>query len=584
MAHIALYRTWRSKTFSEIVGQKHIVQTLQNALKEDRISHAYLFCGPRGTGKTSTAKIFAKALNCIHGAIDEPCNSCSFCQRISEGSFMDIIEIDAASNRGIEEIRDLRDQVKFAPTEAKYKVYIIDEVHMLTTEAFNALLKTLEEPPSHIIFIFATTEAHKLPLTVISRCQRYDFRRVAIHDQIQRLQYVCEREQITIEQDALHYIARLSDGGMRDALSLLDQLTSFCSGAIEVSDVISMTGGVPSDQIERLIKAIKGQQLDIVLEIIDSMMQEGKSADRCLDQVVDYYRDLLLVHQIPQSSIVLERIFDVTRMLHIAEWFSVTEIFQTIEILIQHQSEMKYAVQPQTILEMALMKVSTRNSQQQENEGRVEQEAVHSQHTDQWQQLTERIHKLETQIIDLKNKSIHDSSQTMILSGNAQTTQNITSHTKASLPFNKTVAKLQAYVEVANSPETTLVNSKWNQILSAVKSKKVTVHAWLVNGDLVSVNKDEILLAFKNEMHKNTTEKPENKQIIEEVVSQVLEKSYRLITVMRKEWDDAQSKDVAEIDQKFELQHESQPTAENEEWIREAIHLFGEDIVEIKED
>nr|WP_313789364.1 DNA polymerase III subunit gamma/tau [Paenibacillus larvae] len=212
MAHIALYRTWRSQLFRDVVGQKHITQTLQNSLREQRFTHAYLFSGPRGTGKTSTAKIFAKAVNCMHGPAEEPCNECSACIRITQGAVMDVIEIDAASNRGVEEIRDIRDKVKYAPTEVRYKVYIIDEVHMLTTEAFNALLKTLEEPPEHVIFILATTEPHKLPATIISRCQRFDFRRISLEEQVQRLRFVCKQEGIHVEDEALHYIGRLSDG------------------------------------------------------------------------------------------------------------------------------------------------------------------------------------------------------------------------------------------------------------------------------------------------------------------------------------------------------------------------------------
>jgi len=302
MAHLALYRAWRPQTFKDMVGQQHIVQTLQNAIREDRLSHAYLFSGPRGTGKTSAAKILAKAVNCEHGPSPEPCNQCSQCERITSGSVMDVIEIDAASNRGVEEIRDIRDKVKYSPTEVRRKVYIIDEVHMLTTEAFNALLKTLEEPPGHVMFVLATTEPHKLPPTIISRCQRFDFRRVSLEEQAGRLREICTEEQITAEEAALQYIARLSDGGMRDALSLLDQISSFTGGQVSLEQAIEATGGLPSEQFARLAVAIREHDASKVLLEIDEMMKAGKSADKCLEQLMHYFRDLLLSQLAPEAG------------------------------------------------------------------------------------------------------------------------------------------------------------------------------------------------------------------------------------------------------------------------------------------
>ena len=226
MAYVALYRKWRPKTFSDLVGQEHVSRTLSQAIETGRVGHAYLFSGPRGTGKTSTAKILAKALNCEQGPTTEPCNECESCRRVNDGTSMDVFEIDAASNRGIDEIRDLRETVKFAPANGKYKVYIIDEVHMLTSEAFNALLKTLEEPPERVVFILATTEVHKVPATIQSRCQRYDFKRIAVREIAERLRYVAENSEIKAEDAALALIARESAGGMRDALSTLDQCAS----------------------------------------------------------------------------------------------------------------------------------------------------------------------------------------------------------------------------------------------------------------------------------------------------------------------------------------------------------------------
>ncbi|MEW9699217.1 DNA polymerase III subunit gamma/tau [Paenibacillus sp. SI8] len=581
MAHIALYRTWRSQTFREVVGQKHITQTLQNSLRENRLTHAYLFNGPRGTGKTSTAKILAKAVNCEKGPAEEPCNECSACQRITEGAVMDVVEIDAASNRGVEEIRDIRDKVKYAPTEVRQKVYIIDEVHMLTTEAFNALLKTLEEPPAHVMFILATTEPHKIPATIISRCQRFDFRRVSMDEQVQRLQYVCDQEHIAISEEAIHYIARLSDGGMRDALSLLDQAASFATGEVQLSDILSITGGVASDQFKKLVLAIKDKDLGAALELVDTFMQEGKSADKCIENLIDYFRDLLMVRMVPNSPVITERVFDMGELREVANRFTPAEMMANIETLNHYQSEMKYSVQPQTLLEISIMKISgghnealsgSLNAVSAASTGGLPQGDVLAQ-------MTKKLQQLEEQIAGLVKSGITASPDALAKSSQPQRP------TLAPVPTKKSGLKLDGYLKAVDSPETKAALMKWSQVLGQVKEKKITVHAWFVNGDLVSTLEDAVLVAFKNEMHRNTTEKPENKLLIEQVLTSVLGKPYRLLTIMRKEWDDAQNEAAASPPEIMELEAEDGTgTVAKEEWISEAIQLFGEDLVTIKED
>lgn len=247
MAYIALYRKWRPKTFEDVVGQRQITETLQKAIDTDKVAHAYLFSGPRGTGKTSTAKIFARAMNCVHGPTSHPCNTCDVCRHILAGESLDVVEIDAASNRSIEDIRNLRETIKFMPAEGRKKIYIIDEVHMLTTEAFNALLKTLEEPPAHVIFILATTEPEKIPMTILSRCQRYEFRRITSHDIAERILYIADQEHIDITRGAAHILSVQADGGMRDALSLLDQCVSNADGTIDETLVRNLLGLVGRD-------------------------------------------------------------------------------------------------------------------------------------------------------------------------------------------------------------------------------------------------------------------------------------------------------------------------------------------------
>ena len=580
MAHIALYRTWRSQTFHDVVGQRHITQTLQNSLRENRLTHAYLFNGPRGTGKTSTAKILAKAINCLNGPSEEPCNQCSACERITEGAVMDVVEIDAASNRGVEEIRDIRDKVKYAPTEVRHKVYIIDEVHMLTTEAFNALLKTLEEPPSHVMFILATTEPHKIPATIISRCQRFDFRRVSMEDEVGRLQYICEQERIAIDKEALHYIARLSDGGMRDALSLLDQAASFATGEIQLADILSITGGIASDQFKKLVSYIKEQNLGAALELIDTFMQEGKSADKCIENLIHYFRDLLMVRMVPNSPVIAERVFDMAELKAIAGHFTPSEMMSMIETLNHYQSEMKYSVQPQTLLEIAIMKIS--GSQRGVEGGapaRSLEEGGRAPQGDLLAQMSQRMKQLEEQLAGLVKSGVTASS------GESARQAPAARVPVASAPSKKSGLKLAAYLKASEGPETKNALLKWSQVLGDVKEKKITVHAWFVNGDLVAMLDDVVLVAFKNEMHRNTTEKPENKVIIEQVLSSVFGKPMRLLTLMRKEWDDAKNEATSSPPVEMELVAEGgHGNAPKEEWISEAIQLFGEDLVTIKED
>ncbi|NOU91987.1 DNA polymerase III subunit gamma/tau [Paenibacillus sp. LMG 31456] len=587
MAHIALYRTWRPQAFREIVGQKHIVQTLQNSLREGRFTHAYLFNGPRGTGKTSAAKILAKAVNCLNGPAVEPCNECANCIRITEGAVMDVVEIDAASNRGVEEIRDIRDKVKYAPTEVRQKVYIIDEVHMLTTEAFNALLKTLEEPPAHVMFILATTEPHKLPATIISRCQRFDFRRVSLEDQVERLHEVCREEQIEADDDAIRFIARLSDGGMRDALSLLDQIMAFSGQHVTYDDVVSITGGMASDQFEKLVQAIKQRDVGAVLQLIDDFMQEGKSADKCMENLLYYFRDLLMVKMVPGSQAVTDRIIDVKQFAGVAESFTTQELISMMDTLNYYQTEMKYSVQPQTLLEVALMKLCSSAAEGAPSRAVIGDAAKGTDRAPDATvaQLMSRIQRLEEQLTQLQKQGVAPAAGNASGSGSGHSGSGSRS-TVIPAAMKKSVEKLDGFLEGKDSQDTKSVLQKWSQVLSRVKEQRITIHAWLVDGEPVSVHGDAVLVAFKSSMHRETTEKPANKQLIEQVMTDVLGSPYRLISIMIKDWKSAadQVKPAEGSKEELKLVPEDEPTAVKEEWISEAIHLFGEDLVKIKED
>ena len=355
MAYVALYRKWRPETFSDLVGQEHISRTLGNAITSGHIGHAFLFSGPRGTGKTSTAKIFARALNCEHGPTPDPCGKCEPCRKIGDGSSMDVYEIDAASNRGIDEIRDLRDTVNFAPVDGRYKVYIIDEVHMLTKEAFNALLKTLEEPPAHVVFILATTEAHKVPPTIQSRCQRYDFRRITAKEIEGRMAHIVTSMGVEAEPEALSMIALQADGGLRDALSILDQCASLSEGTVTADRVRRILGLVGHDWIYKLTAALAGKKTQEVLEILAELLRDGQDLKQILVELSLHLRSLMIY----QAAGTLDKLDLYEEKQDALEeqskFFAADKLMQMIGRLHEALAELKWSPQPRITVEVALL-------------------------------------------------------------------------------------------------------------------------------------------------------------------------------------------------------------------------------------
>lgn len=599
MSHIALYRAWRPQTFRDMVGQQHIIQTLQNAIREGRISHAYLFSGPRGTGKTSAAKIMAKAVNCEHGPATEPCNECAACRGITAGSIMDVVEIDAASNRGIDEIRDIRDHVRYAPSEVRYKIYIIDEVHMLTTEAFNALLKTLEEPPGQVIFMLATTEPHKLPATIVSRCQRFDFRPVSLEEQTERLARICREEGIEAEADALAYISRLSEGGMRDAISLLEQVAAFGGERITLRDAVDVTGGIAADQFAKLAEAVRDRDVAALLPLVENLMQAGKSADKCMENLIYYFRDLLVLKLAPEAGST-ERVVDAGAFRAMADSFSSERLFRMIDILNGYQNEMRFASQPQTLFEVALMKICTLPETQSQTaasppEGNDRTSAASADIV----RLERKVEALERRLESLIQQgpaaaAVQGASREPAAGadkgasrGSARSFGQRGGFGGALSGAGRSAVKLEPFLAAAGSRETAQVRAKWNEVLQRVKDAKITVHAWLVDGEPVSSSGDAVLVAFKSAMHRETTEKPANRELIERVLLESLGQPTKLCTVMLKEWQAAMDRAPAPGGEPLQLQPEEEtgdaPGAKPP-WVEEAYRLFGEDMVELKED
>lgn len=359
MSYVALYRKFRPTEFSEVKGQEHIVTTLQNQIKANRIGHAYLFCGTRGTGKTSIAKIFAKAVNCESPVNGSPCGVCPVCKSIAAGTSMNVIEIDAASNNGVDNIREIRENVAYSPTEGKYKVYIIDEVHMLSIGAFNALLKTLEEPPEYVIFILATTEAHKIPITILSRCQRYDFKRITAETITARLTELMDREHVEAEEKALRYIAKAADGSMRDALSLLDQCIAFYLGKkLTYDNVLEVLGALDTDVYSSLLRKIIQKDIPAVMKDVESVVMQGRELSQFVTEFIQYLRNLLFV----QSADHLEDFLEVSsenlaQLKEEAGMIDPESLMRYIRVFSELSGQMKYSTQKRVLVEVALIKL-----------------------------------------------------------------------------------------------------------------------------------------------------------------------------------------------------------------------------------
>ncbi len=573
MSYTALYRKFRPGDFRELVGQEHITKTLQHALATGRIVHAYLFCGPRGTGKTSTAKILAQAVNCEHPDHGEPCGQCDACKRIKAGQSLDIMEIDAASNRGIDEIRDLRERVRYAPAQEKMKVYIIDEVHMLTNEAFNALLKTLEEPPAHVMFILATTEAHKIPLTVLSRCQRFDFRRISLCqrfdfrrislvDIAMRIKEVAEKEQISITAEAVDAIAKKAEGGLRDAMSLLDQCVSFAPEGVTAETVAMVLGAMDGDFIAAMAAALYQQNVSFLLQGIDQLVQQGKDLRQFLQDLLEHFRSLALFQLMPDS----QKNASVDRALQQGPLPDIAHVLSLMQSLGEIDYRLRYAVQPRIVLELSLLKAALPQEQPSATVSQPKSMAVHNKGAAPMGTAAEKKANPAPQGTFAGKEDVppwEDSMPKKVapsVSGKPQQQENqsweedvpwgaapsqpaaksakpVVQKADAApwdreddpfgaAPTKKTAATPTALGKQESRGKGGAVNldsikNQWQAVLTAVRKQQITTYAFLREGKVAAFADNKLWLAFpeKYKIHMEAVLQPKHKEKVEEVLA-----------------------------------------------------------------
>lgn len=503
MAYTALYREWRPKYFKDVVGQEHITTTLKNQIQNNRIAHAYLFCGTRGTGKTSTAKIMAKALNCLNNKYGEPCNECEMCKRINRGLAIDVTELDAASNNGIDKIRDIIDDAKYPPQEAKFKVYIMDEVHMLSIGAVNAFLKTLEEPPENIIFILATTDPQKLPITILSRCQRFDFRRIGTKDIRQSLRKIVDYKGVLADDRSLELIARVSDGAMRDSLSILDQAIAMGDGKVEYDEVVSMLGMVTNESLFKITNAIFERNIEKAVSIIEEVVLSGKDMYQFLRELISHFRNLLMVKVTSNPEEVLDMSMEnIDYVKKQGSGVRTEEIMRNIRILQEAEGNAKLSKESRLYLELAIIKMC-----------KIEYDTSS-------EVILARINKLEEGIKSGAVK-VEAKSQDEIKSIKEPIKQSMSVETKEAQNKNINV------IHDNTNAKTTLteVQRAWKDILEAFKSRRaMIVYASLLEGRPIDCKNGVVTVMFSQDysLNKPRLEKKENYNIVIEVFSEIM--------------------------------------------------------------
>lgn len=542
----AIYRKFRPKTFDELLGQEHITTILKNQVAKGNIGHAYLFSGTRGTGKTSAAKVFSRAVNCLDPTDGNPCNKCEICKGILDESIMDVIEMDAASNRKIEDIRELKEKVIYPPSKARYKVYIIDEVHMLTNEAFNALLKTLEEPPKHLLFLLATTEPERLPHTILSRCQRFDFKRLKSKEIIDNMVNIADSMGLNIESKVFDLIAKNSDGAMRDALSLLDQCISYNDKEISYEDAIKILGIADNSLLLNMCNSIINKDMESSIKMVNHIIQEGKDISQFLKDTIHHYRNLMIV----KTSNNPDELIDWGEIVEYQEQsrnISLPLILKSLNILTDAENSMKWSTQPRIILEMAIIRLVNLTEELS---------------------LEERVKRLE-EGVPLKpatiSKQKEEPSKEFKPKRESTASEDLRKEVKKPSDNDDSTKVIGEELNFDN------VKKTWPKVMQLVKSRKINIYALAMEGELEKIEHNRITLSYKDgfEFHKDAVSSPQNKSFLEGLLTEFYGQQIELMVIMKS----CLSSQVSEVKKSKD---------NNEDSIKEVLNFFGEDIVEIK--